>query len=200
NGHIWAGTAAGVFRSMDNGDHWTPMHTGLPGNAVQTLAINTNGHVFAGTGSGVFRFSEGGASWEEINTGLQNKGVTALAINSPGRLFAGTSGSGVFRSIASTTRVNETAVNAPTAFLLEQNYPNPFNPSTVIRFSLPREAFVRLKVINLQGEEVATLVNGVRRAGGHTAVFEPKNLSSGIYFYVLQSGEARLTRRILFLK
>jgi hypothetical protein len=93
----------------------------------------------------------------------------------------------------------------PDRFELYQNHPNPFgrplfNPSTVIRFGLPEEAAVSLKVYNLIGEEVATLVEGSYQAGTHSVTFLPKNLANGVYFYVMQTGQTRLVRRCSFMK
>jgi hypothetical protein len=88
----------------------------------------------------------------------------------------------------------------PDGFELHQNYPNPFNPLTSISFSLPNEAGIILKVYNLRGEEVASLVDGHLNAGLHSIVFQANDLPSGIYFYVLQAGEVRLARRLLLMK
>ncbi len=92
------------------------------------------------------------------------------------------------------------AAEMPADFELGQNYPNPFNPSTNITFSVPQEEHVTLKVFNVIGEEVATLVNGRREAGVYTVSFAPAELPSGVYFYVLQAGETRLVRRLVFMK
>jgi hypothetical protein len=92
------------------------------------------------------------------------------------------------------------AAAIPREIVLHQNYPNPFNPSTSIGFSLPQETHVTLRIYNLIGEEVATLVDGVRSAGVHTAIFDAKHLPSGVYFSVLQAGEVRQVRRLVFMK
>jgi len=92
------------------------------------------------------------------------------------------------------------AAELPADYALEQNYPNPFNPSTTIRFSVPQEEHVTLKVFNVIGEEVATLVNGRREAGVHEVSFTPDKLPSGLYFYVLEAGETRIVRRLVFMK
>jgi hypothetical protein len=97
---------------------------------------------------------------------------------------------------------NQSAAAAviPNEITLHNNYPNPFNPSTNISFGLPSEGHVSLKVYNLLGQEVATLVDERRIAGFHTVTFQPADLASGVYFYVLQAGETRLTRRLVFMK
>jgi hypothetical protein len=84
--------------------------------------------------------------------------------------------------------------------LVLESYPNPFNANASISFDLPQETHVTLKVYNLIGEEVATLVNERRGAGHHTVVFEAANLPSGIYFAVLQAGEVRQIRRLILMK
>lgn len=93
---------------------------------------------------------------------------------------------------------NET--NTPNYFNLGQNYPNPFNPSTLIKYSIPVEGLVTLKVFNVIGEEVAALVNENQSVGSYTITFAPSNLSSGIYLYKLSSGSLIETKKMVLLK
>ena len=86
------------------------------------------------------------------------------------------------------------------AFSLGQNYPNPFNPSTKIKYSIPALGFVNLKVYDMLGNEVATLVNEEKPAGGYAVEFDASGLSSGIYFYKLQAGNYLDTKKMLMLK
>ena len=88
----------------------------------------------------------------------------------------------------------------PTQFVLEQNYPNPFNPSTNIRFGIPEAGFVKLSVFNIVGEEVAVLVNGNIEAGIHNISFDARNLTSGAYFYKLQSENSIEVKKMLLTK
>jgi hypothetical protein len=88
----------------------------------------------------------------------------------------------------------------PDNLALLQNYPNPFNPATVISYALPAEMRVTLKVYNLTGQVVATLVNGEQPAGHHEVSFAAAHLPSGNYFAVLQAGEVKLVRRIVLMK
>lgn len=88
----------------------------------------------------------------------------------------------------------------PEAFALYQNYPNPFNPSTMIRYSIPTLEFVALKVYDVLGNEVATLVNEEKSAGSYEVEFDASHLSSGIFFYELITGSFIETKKMLLLK
>jgi len=94
----------------------------------------------------------------------------------------------------------EVVVNAPDKFTLNQNYPNPFNPSTSIEFQLPKEAFVTLKVYNILGVEIATLVNEQKPAGVHKINFNASGLPSGMYIYKISAGNFEHTRKMMLLK
>ncbi len=95
--------------------------------------------------------------------------------------------------------VDET-VQRPGSYSLEQNYPNPFNPSTTIGFALPQAEHVTLKIFNVLGEQVATLVDEQRNAGIHKVVFEARTLASGVYFTVFNAGNVRQVRRLMLMK
>jgi hypothetical protein len=91
-------------------------------------------------------------------------------------------------------------VEIPSAFALEQNYPNPFNPTTNIRYSIPSEGFVTLRIYDMLGQEVATLVNHVQSAGVYTANFNAGSMTSGIYFYSLKVGDNVLVKKMMLIK
>jgi len=88
----------------------------------------------------------------------------------------------------------------PAAFALEQNYPNPFNPKTVVRYQLPEVSDVKLIVYDLLGRAVAVLVNERKPAGRHSATFDASGLTSGVYFYRLETGGHTATRKLVVLK
>jgi hypothetical protein len=98
------------------------------------------------------------------------------------------------------TSVKTGLPKTPNAYKLDQNYPNPFNPSTKIAYQVPKSGFVTLKVYNALGKEVATLVNAERSAGKYTVDFSGLGLTSGIYFYSIQSGSFHETRKMILLK
>ena len=88
----------------------------------------------------------------------------------------------------------------PSIFLLEQNYPNPFNPTTTIKYDLPKQSYITLKVYNILGQEVATLVNAVRQAGSYSIVFSASSLPSGVYVYTLATDEFISTKKMIVIK
>jgi parallel beta-helix repeat protein len=88
----------------------------------------------------------------------------------------------------------------PTEFSLNQNFPNPFNPSTKIRYSIPQQGYVTLKVYDVLGNEIATLVNEERPAGNYVVDFNASGLSSGVYIYKLQSGPFVESKKMILLR
>ncbi len=94
----------------------------------------------------------------------------------------------------------EADVSKPTVYFLSQNYPNPFNPSTTIEFSIPERSHVSLKVYDVLGNEVATLVNGWMESTNHQVTFDGSRLASGIYYYTLTTGNFTSTKKLILLK
>jgi hypothetical protein len=88
----------------------------------------------------------------------------------------------------------------PPSFALFQNYPNPFNPSTTLRYGIPRNSYVSLRVYNTLGQMISQLVNGEQEAGYHEVRFDGSNLASGVYFYRFQAGEFAETRKFVLQK
>ncbi|PID56320.1 MAG: peptidase S8 [Ignavibacteriae bacterium] len=103
------------------------------------------------------------------------------------------------------SNVVEVNLGLPTEFSLKQNYPNPFNPSTVIEYTIPSTGMeqsnqVILKVYDILGNEVATLVNKQQPAGNYKIKFNANNLSNGVYFYKLTSGNYTATKKLMLMK
>jgi len=103
-------------------------------------------------------------------------------------------------NLTDVTGVENQISGTPNTYELNQNYPNPFNPSTLIRYAIPEAGIVSLRVYNLLGEEVATLVDGFKNAGGYEVTFDAFSLSSGIYFYQINSDNFTSTKKMMLLK
>jgi len=97
------------------------------------------------------------------------------------------------------TDLGENTLN-PSEFMLYDNYPNPFNPSTTIRYSIPEASFTTLSVYDALGNEVSFLVNESKSVGTYEVEFNATNLSSGIYYYTLQSGSFSSTKKMILTK
>ncbi len=101
--------------------------------------------------------------------------------------------------------VNDPVNPVPQKVILHPNYPNPFNPSTTIRYELKQASKVTLKIYNLLGQEVRTLVNAQKSSGVHSVIWDGKNshgqkVTSGVYFYRLQAGDFVKTRKMVLVK
>lgn len=88
----------------------------------------------------------------------------------------------------------------PTVFKLEQNYPNPFNPSTIIKFAIPQRSNVVLKIYDILGSELLTLVNEELESGWYEKIFNSSGFASGMYIYRMQAGDYISTRKMLLVK
>jgi hypothetical protein len=134
----------------------------------------------------------------------RGNGLDSTMMNNLQRMLTNVSMSGSKNSGENKTRLsmdtNHTLTTKPTRFALEQNYPNPFNPITVIRYQLPVNNFVTLKVFDLLGREVAALVHSEQEAGYKSVEFDASTLSSGLYFYKLAAGTFSDTKKMVILK
>ena len=189
-GTLFAGTGSGVYVSTDNGANWSPV--GPPDAYITTLAVSGT-NLFAGgqydaySNGGVFLSTDNGATWTSVDSGMTNTDISALAVGET-NLYAGTFGSGSWSRPMSQmiTAVETGAGGIPNRFSLSQNYPNPFNPTTNIGYRIADAGLVTLKVYNVLGQRVATLVNKVEQPGSYRVQFNASNLASGVYIYRIE--------------
>jgi hypothetical protein len=174
----------------------------LSNNQVLSFAGH-DGKIFAGDSYGqIFLSEDEGVNWGwfyPYDHSLYTNAVYSLEFNKS-YIFAGTiNGIWRFRFPENVTAVDQFN-KTPTGFSLEQNYPNPFNPSTKIRFTIPHSSNVSLKVYNVLGKLVSTLVNKYMPAGTYEVEFSQTDLPSGIYFYSFAADEYRSTKKLILLK
>jgi hypothetical protein len=98
------------------------------------------------------------------------------------------------------TSVGNSNALIPDKYELNQNYPNPFNPATKINFALPKDGFVKITIFDLLGREIRTLVNESKTAGYYSVDFSGENLSSGFYFYKMETGSFVETKKMMLIK
>ncbi|MBI4547485.1 MAG: SBBP repeat-containing protein [Ignavibacteriae bacterium] len=223
------GSATGVdyatIKYAPNGDTlWVRRYNRDHFDQASALALDDSGNVYV-TGSSSFgctrdcdyvyatiKYSPNGDSlWVTSYDEPGNDFAYALAVDGSGNVYV-TGVSGVFGPFATSgdyatfkyvqipVSVVKTNDYLPERFCLEQNHPNPFNPSTVISFQLPVSSFATLKVYNVLGQEVATLVNAEMKPGSHEVTWDATGLPSGVYFYRLQAGSFAETRKLVLLR
>ncbi len=196
---ILLGTNNGLYRSFDAGESWSGYR--LPDRSVTCFTRNSDGHIFAGTDFyGVYRSDDNGSTWAPVLSGLETKEITSIAMDFDGYVYAGTTNGGVYRSVSVTTSSDEAENNIPLQFSISQNYPNPFNPSTTFKYEIAKTGFVTLKVYDILGRELATLVNEVRQPGLYSTEWNSTGKPSGVYFYRLTAGSFSETKKMILLK
>lgn len=155
--------------------------------------------VHAGTFPNCLRigFDVPGIKDEEFDDWLApNFGLVFRCVQEPREVYEATV-NGIHYPIISSVQEDR---NPITSFALRQNYPNPFNPSTTISYDLPTQSHVALRIFNVLGQEVATLVNDKREAGRYQVKWNAEGLSSGMYFYQLRTNSFVETRKMLLLQ
>ncbi|MBD3166827.1 T9SS type A sorting domain-containing protein [bacterium] len=207
-----------AMRSTDGGENWESIQTNFStafedmmfaelkdieydeeGNLYALVVAQAPSQGYRSLGF-VLRSDDDGDTWSEVSgwSPLRHDNGLSLGLGANGSMFALTSRGMYVEEIFLTTP--EDPVTQPVTFRLEQNYPNPFNPTTTIAFSLPRDQKMQLKVFDTLGREVATLVDGRRAAGAHAVTFDGSGLSSGVYFYRLESENHRVVKRMMLVK
>ncbi len=193
----------GVIKSKNNGNTWQSINTGLADSVVNCLSAIYGDYVYAGTGSGIYWTTDGGSHWKKLNGGLGvNKNVLAI-IQNDSYVYCNIEGAGLYRHeqvMDAPVAINPQGNNIPEVYSLKQNYPNPFNPVTKIGFDLPKDGNVKLVVYDLLGREVSLLVNTFKKAGTYSFDFDGNKLSSGVYFYKLETPEFTDIKRMVLVK
>jgi len=205
NNNLFAGISSSVnevVRSVDNGNNWNLSDNGLPKVPVDALAtVGTN--LFAGNDYGVYLSSDLGASWSDVSTGMTGASYCTFLTLGKTDLFVIYKGDVWKRPYSGMiTSVKQTNNEVPSSFELAQNYPNPFNPETTISYKLQEASNVSLKVYDVIGNEIATLVNENQLAGTYNSKLSIQNyrLTSGIYFYTLRAGSFISTKKMILIK
>jgi len=216
NGTAWFGSNKGLFKiNAASGIYqfFSPSNSLIPGENISPLVVSPDGKLwFSNFGSN--STSVYGLCWfDGTNFGIipqQQTGglphaqiydIEVKNIQNGYELWISCASRGIAVLTVETSVTNqEEIINTPTEFVLNQNYPNPFNPTTTISFSIPSSGFTSLKVYDILGNEVATLLNEEKPAGSYEINFNASSLSSGTYFYKLQAGSFLETKKMILLK
>lgn len=203
--------SAGLYKAF----RWTQsggFEFNIAGNFSQGNAVSGDGSILVGDfGDGAFRLSTAGGleSLNQVYESLLTPGsdlYIALGISTDGQFIVGqgtngttTQDEGYLLAINGISSVDQLQ-SFPDGFLLSQNYPNPFNPSTIIRFQVPNSSFVNLKVYDVLGNEIETLINEGKPVGSYEIVFDAKELSSGMYFYTIKAERFIQTKKMILIR
>ena len=203
-----------LFKSTNGGDTWLDIGSQLPDVPSSAIAINPDNpnQLFFGNDIGVYFSPDAGNNWFSVSNGLPY-GCLVIDINIPkGKdvVRVITHGNGVYQASLSQiiSGIDGNDFTAET-FYLEQNYPNPFNPVTNIRYTIPnlmlnssedKRKIVTLKIFDITGKEISTLVNEFQTAGTYEVKFNAENLPSGVYFYQLKAGNYSETKKMVLIR
>ncbi|MFH1052662.1 MAG: T9SS type A sorting domain-containing protein [bacterium] len=164
---------------------------------LSAVAINRNDDVFVSSsirGRGVLWTSDNGTDWQEMYDGLDSCEITALICDLDGYIYAGTNGQGIYKSLKSTTKVDEIAKDE--LFVS----PNPFSEKTRISFNLENSAYTKIIVYNSLGFVIDVLTDEYLSEGLHEFTFDGSALASGTYYYVLQADGKVETGKLVLIK
>ena len=195
------GSAGTVIKTTNGGAAWNTQPTGTSNQLRSVYFFDENSGWAAGANGSIIRTTNGGINWMVLAS-MTGNDLDAVVFNDANTGWVAGDGGAILKTITGggTVSISIISSSIPDGFTLYQNYPNPFNPSTKIDFDIPKSGLVSLKVYDLLGKEVASLVNNNLIAGSYTLDFNGVNLSSGVYFYRLQSNGFNITKKMLLAK
>jgi ligand-binding sensor domain-containing protein len=207
DGTVWLGTSGTTGGNLVNvtGSEWTTynrFNSGLPPGGISSLVADGS-VLWIGTGVGLVRYDRNTwKTYDTRNSGLPEDFILSVAVDANGNTWAGTlrRGVAVFRQGGIISSMPDLEAGTPEVVVLLQNYPNPFNGSTTIRFKLSSTMFVSLRVYDLLGREVSTLVHGMLEGGEHVRRWDAGTASSGTYYCMLGTPTTTRTSIITVLR
>ena len=207
-GHIFFATNQNyIYQSVDDGDSWGRVHNGLSvyNGKVTTLGEDMQGNLYAGSQgadlvANLHRSTDDGGHWSLLGTAQCANVLAYVTFDSEGTCYA-CCGGWLFRTEEGMLAVDgQLITETPEHYSLGQNYPNPFNSSTVITYSIPDGCWVQLKVFNILGEVIATLVDEGKDGGVYSIRYSTTDVPSGVYFYRLEAGLFSNTKKLLLVR
>ena len=207
DGSIFVATGSGVLKSTDKGVTWKVSY----GLSVNRIIYNpVTNHLFTNANNIVHISTDLGESWNsDINSNLPVGGdnrISSFAVNSKtGMVFVSCDGPSINRTVyrlkVTSKEDIEFFISDKSPTLILENYPNPFNLTTSIQYHLGENALITLKVYDVMGREIATLINNkMQQKGSYSSTFNGSGLPSGIYFYTLFVNGRPYTQKMILMK
>ncbi len=192
-----------IYKTTNEGISWITTTLRSDSIKIKTISFANSNDGLAGCSDGkIFLTSNGGINWIELNQ-ITNQSINSLILlNRNNGWIVGSNGIILHFDGNNLLNVTDYQDSRNKSFALEQNFPNPFNPSTKIYFKLNKKEHIRLKIFDVLGNEIITLVDEEKDAGSYSVDFlsNSRTISSGIYFYTLQNSSNSITKKMILLK
>ncbi|OGV09636.1 MAG: hypothetical protein A2499_01270 [Stygiobacter sp. RIFOXYC12_FULL_38_8] len=187
-----------IYCTKDNGMTWENFTETLSNTVISKLTTNNN-LLFATTIDGIYYTKIGTSNWKSFNEGLINENIESIFVTND-LIYVATESARIFKNNLSnlSSIIKERVI--PASFRLGQNYPNPFNPATNISYSISKTSIVILKVYDVLGNDICTLLNKIQNPGEYIVKYEPWNITSGIYYYALIVDNTKLVKKMILIK
>ncbi|MGE5680769.1 MAG: YCF48-related protein [Bacillota bacterium] len=200
--NVWIPLWDSLIVSSDAGNSWNKYKVfDYKGSvfSVDAISFADKNNGFIGLDGRIVRTTDGGKTWKEENQITSNY-IFSLSYTDRNHAWAAGNGGMILNYNLNQTDVFDSRNNAVSDFNLSQNYPNPFNPSTTINYSIPQQLFVEIKVYDMLGREITTLISKEQSAGEYKVRFDGSLLPSGIYICSIHAGDYRASRKLMLLK
>jgi|GEM_PF-6589115 len=185
--------------TSNGGANWTSRSTGIAVGLNGLHFVDQNvGWTVGGAGT-LYSTTNAGLNWVAITTPTTQDLNSIHSFDGVNAWSVGNSGV-IITNYSPSTGIDDENYSAPNQIILEQNYPNPFNPSTTIKFTIPESGNTIVKVYNTVGSEIAILLNEVKQPGTYEVNFNAVDLSSGAYFYSIETDTFREVKKMILIK
>jgi len=190
-----------ILKTTDGGENWNPQTSGTTSSLVSVHFTDNNTGWAVGESGTILNTTDGGTIWTSQASGITDilrsvhfaDNINGWAVGYGGKILKTTNGGVTFVE-------DEEIDEVPTEYKLSNNFPDPFNPSTKLRYSVPQSSQIQIKIFDILGNEIETLVNEEKPIGTYEIVWYAENLPSGVYFYRLQAGDFVEIKKMILLR